>query len=81
MEQQSGAVTPKDKVYRLVRSIYYIIAGIVAALQLYVITALIFVQISCQVYKATLHQVLEGMTFLGTLLIVPLFFGQYFSSR
>lgn len=74
MEQQPNVVSAQDKTYRLIRSIFYIISGIVAGLELYVIAALFFVQISCQVYNSVLHQVAEKMVFLGGFLIMPLFF-------
>lgn len=74
MEQQPNVVSAQDKTYRLVRSVFYVISGVVAGLQLYIIAALFFVQISCQTFNSALHQVAEKAVFLGGLLILPLFF-------
>lgn len=75
MAQQLDAVNSKDKdrVYRIIRSVFYTVAGIMVALEAYVIITLFFIQISCQVYKTALNQVLQGMTFIGALLMIPLF--------
>ncbi len=74
MEQQPNVVSVQDKTYHLIRLVFYIISGIVAGLQLYIIAALFFVQISCRAYNSTLHQIVERAVFLGGLLILPLFF-------
>ncbi|MBP6859198.1 MAG: hypothetical protein KBC69_01060 [Candidatus Magasanikbacteria bacterium] len=74
MIQKLSALIARDSTYRLVRSFFYIISGVVAGLELYIITALFFVRISCQAYNAVLYQVAEKAAFLGGLFIMPLFF-------